>query len=349
MDSTTYQMLALLRASLAGQKPDTLPANEEEWDKLFKLARKHAVVTMINDAIEQLPDDQQPQGDIAISWALSADRTRYHYHHQEQVLADIRQRATAAGLQTVVIKGLSLAAYYPNPSSRACGDIDLFFEPRKQNAYQRGNEILGNADAHCDGKHAEFSVDGVMVENHYNLLDLHYVSQRRAERYIRSTVKDITPDGHLSPMGNMVYLLMHTICHITAKFKLPLRNVLDWGMFLKANRDTLNPEECHRVMRHIGMDDAFNMLTLLSGEFIGADLSMFISGEIRKDDIDKMRELILDKSYLAPIPKDVRFIKRLKTRYRRNRQRHWLYRYLPSSAPERLLNNLIRLVYKDNS
>lgn len=348
MDSTTLQMLALLRASLAGQKPDPLPATEEEWQKLFRLARKHAVVTMINDAIEQLPADLRPQGDIAISWALSADRTRYHFHHQEKVLADIRRRATDDGLQTVVVKGLSLAACYPVPSSRACGDIDLFFEPREQDAYRRGNALLGNADAQCDGKHAEFLVDGVSVENHYTLLDQNYRSQRRAERYIRSTIKDITPDGCLSPMGNMAYLLMHTISHITAKFKLPLRNVLDWGMFLKANRDRLDPAECHRVMRRIGMDDAFNMLTLLSAEFIGADLATFISGKIRQDDVDKMRELILDKSYLAPVPAGLPFFQRLRTRYRRNRQRRWLYRYLPSTGLERLCGNLIRLVHKDN-
>ena len=99
MDITTQQMLSLLRSSLNATQPNLLPANDGEWEKLFWLARKHGVVTMINDAIEQLPPQQQPQGDIALSWTLSAERTHYHYKHQAEVLDAIRGRADADNLR----------------------------------------------------------------------------------------------------------------------------------------------------------------------------------------------------------------------------------------------------------
>ena len=344
MDATTQQMLSLLRSSLSGIAPDILPATDGEWEKLFVLARKHGVVTMINDAVEKLPSWQQPQGDIALSWALSADRTRYHYSHQAEVLENIRRKADAEGLRLGLIKGMSLSRFYPSPSSRPCGDIDIFFLPLSQQTYQQGNALLGCPDAALDGKHAEFAVDGVQVENHLHFLDLHFISQRRAERYIRASLDDISPEGYLSPMGNMVYLLMHTVCHLTAKYKLPLRNILDWGMFLKANLDNLNPAECQHVMRRIGMLPAFDMLTRLAGEFTGADLSKFFVQEtVRQDDLDRLRELILDKKYLEPIPAGLNPLQRFGVRMRRNRQRRWLYRYLPSNAFERTLGNVIHL------
>ena len=346
MDIITQQMLSLLRSSLNGLAPDSLPDSTEGWEKLFRLARKHGVVTMINDAIEHLPAEQQPQGDIALSWSLSADRTRYHYNHQAEVLQSIRQKSEAEGLRLGLIKGMSLSRYYPTPSSRACGDIDIFFLPLSKQTYRQGNILLGCPDAELDGKHAEVSVNGVPVENHLHFLDLNYISQYRAERYIQSSLSDVSPEGYLNPMGNMVYLLMHTVCHLTAKYKLPLRNIIDWGMFLKANSQVLQPAECHRVMRRIGMLPAFDILTLLSGEFIGADLSKFISGTIRHEDVDRMRELILDKKYFEPVPSGLNPIQRFRVRWKRNQERRWLYRYLPSTAVERVFFLFVHIFYK---
>lgn len=343
MDSTTRNMLALLRASLNNSTPDITSLDTDEWERIFWLARKHGVVTMINDAIELLPPEQQPQGDIALSWTLSAERTRYHFNHQQQVLHLIDQKAKAENLPYILLKGMSLARLYPHPDSRPCGDIDICFP----NNYERGNTLLGCPDAQIVGKHAETEIDGVTIENHLQLLDLHYRSQRRAEQYIWNAINHST-DGHfLSPMSNMVYLLMHTVSHLTAKYKLPLRNILDWGIFLRANRNTLNPTECHKVLHHIGMVDAFELLTHIAAEFIGDNLSMFILSPLRQDDVERMRELILTKKYLDPVPKGLPLPKYILARMRRNRHRRWLYRYLPSSRPERILNIIIRIFKKD--
>ena len=332
MDTTTQNMLALLRISLSGKKPEIPAFTYKEWEDVYWLARKHGVVTMINDAIEMLPPDLQPQGDIALSWTLSAERTRYHFNHQTEVLELIDRKAQAEGLPYILLKGMSLARLYPRPDSRACGDIDICFPHN----YEKGNILLGNPDAEVNGKHAEMAIDGVNVENHLQLLDLHFKSQKRAERYVWAALDPVPADHCLPPMANMVYLLMHTVCHLTAKFKLPLRNILDWGIFLRANQDKLNPQECHRIMQHIGMVDAFNLLTYLAGEFIDTDFSPFIIGRIRQDDADRMRELILSKKYLDPVPKDLPLPKRIVARARRRRQRRWLYRYLPSTSFERL-------------
>lgn len=332
MDTTTQNMLALLRISLSGKKPEIPAFTYKEWEDVYWLARKHGVVTMINDAIEMLPPDLQPQGDIALSWTLSAERTRYHFNHQTEVLELIDRKAQAEGLPYILLKGMSLARLYPRPDSRACGDIDICFPHN----YEKGNILLGNPDAEVNGKHAEMAIDGVNVENHLQLLDLHFKSQKRAERYVWASLDPVPADHCLPPMANMVYLLMHTVCHLTAKFKLPLRNILDWGIFLRAYQDKLNPQECHRIMQHIGMVDAFNLLTYLAGEFIDTDFSPFIIGRIRQDDADRMRELILSKKYLDPVPKDLPLPKRIVARARRRRQRRWLYRYLPSTSCERL-------------
>lgn len=343
MDTTTKTMLTLLRASLNSQEPSLPLIDTDEWERLFWLARKHGVVTMVNDAIELLPPELQPQGDIALSWTLSAERTRYHFNHQQQVLQLIDQKANAEGLSYILLKGISLARLYPHPDSRPCGDIDICFP----NNYDRGNILLGCPEAKIEGKHSETEIDGVTIENHLQLLDLHYRSQRRAERFIWNEIEHSSNGHFLSPMGNMVYLLMHTVSHLTAKYKLPLRNILDWGMFLRANRDTLNPKECHRVMQRIGMDEAFEILTKISSEFIGTDLSMFIQSPLRQDDVERMRELILTKKYLDPVPHGLPLPKYILARMRRNRQRRWIYRYLPSTRPERICNIIIRIFKKD--
>lgn len=335
MSPTIDLMLGLTRCSLTGQQPDFLPITEQEWTDVYWLARKHGVVTIINDVIESLPTEMQPHSDIALSWSLSAERTHYHYDHQAQVLETIRKKADDAGLQLVVLKGATLAKLYPHPNSRACGDIDILFPGN----YMKGNEILNNPHATLDGKHAEMAIDGVTVENHLWLLDQNFSSQRKAEKYIQQHAAEASADGELPPMANMVYLIMHTVSHLTAKVKLPLRNILDWGIFLKAHQAELAPQECHKIMRNIGMDKSFNILTQLASEFIGADLGQYVS-HVRQDDLVRLRELILHKAYFDNVPKDLKPIQRLKTRLGRNRQRRWLYKYLPSTFFERLSGNL---------
>ena len=102
MDTTTQNMLALLRISLSGKKPEIPAFTYKEWEDVYWLARKHGVVTMINDAIEMLPPDLQPQGDIALSWTLSAERTRYHFNHQTEVL-ELIDRKLDKGKKRVTI------------------------------------------------------------------------------------------------------------------------------------------------------------------------------------------------------------------------------------------------------
>lgn len=338
VDNTTDVMLRLLRASLQGGQPDMHEA--VDWQRLFTLARRHGVVTLLYDAVLRLPPERQPQGDMALSWALSAERTRHHYAHQAKVLHTLAQRAREAGLPMLLVKGMDLARLYPVPDSRACGDIDVYFFDR----YAEGNALLGNAGAPLDGKHSEVEVDGVTVENHLTLLDQDYRSQRLAEQYIRSTLMQATQDEEgvyrLAPMGAMVYLLMHTVGHLTAKYKMPLRSVLDWGLFLNAYRDQLPPRECRRVMRRLGMLDAFAALTSLADEFTGCNLADYAVDRVDREDRSRLRELILKKDYLPHVPEELSFFGQLRLRLRRYRSRRWLYRYLPQNRMERWANTL---------
>jgi len=332
MDATTIHLLELLKGALNSNPADIAPLDTAQWEQIFWLARKHGVVTIINDAIEMLPPQLQPQGDIALSWTLSAERTRYHYAQQAHVLETIDSKASSEGIPYVLLKGMSLARYYPRPDSRPCGDIDICFPHN----YERGNALLGNPNAKTDGKHSELIVDGVTIENHLHFLDLNYKSQKDAEAYIWNALQEVPSDHFLPPMADMVYLLMHTVCHLTAKYKLPLRNIIDWGMFLKANQTTLNPKECQKVVKALGMKDAFNILTFLSSDIIGTNLDMFIDGHIRAKDISRMRDLILTKRYLETVPKDLPPIRRMIAKAKRHSQRRWLYRYLPSTRLERI-------------
>lgn len=334
--NTMDEMLLLLKASLQGVEPCL--EQDADWQGLFALARQHGVVTLLYDAILCLPPEQQPQGDMALSWALSAERTHHHFAHQAEVLQTLARQSKESALPMLLVKGMELAKLYPEPDSRACGDIDVYFFDR----YEEGNALLGAAGAPLDGKHSEVAVDGVMVENHLTLLDQDHRSQRRAEQYIYATLPQATRDAdgiyHLAPMAGMVYLLMHTVSHLTAKYKMPLRNVLDWGLFLDAHRAELSPDECRRVTRRLGMTDAFTMLTSLAEEFTGRDLGEYALGRLRTDDRRRMRRLILEKDYLPHVPETLTFLDQLRLRLRRYRERHWLYRYLPASRLERIQN-----------
>ena len=76
-----------------------------------------------------------------------------------------------AGIKTVLMKGAGLAAYYPDPSMRQCGDIDLFVGKEQYHpACAVMRETFPDAlkfDEELDHyKHYNLIADGVSIETH---------------------------------------------------------------------------------------------------------------------------------------------------------------------------------------
>ncbi len=77
---------------------------------------------------------------------------------------------------------------YPNPAHRPCGDIDIWLYGEQE----KGDKLLQKKGIAIDSSHHHhtvFHVNGVMVENHYDFINIHaHLSSRTLEQEL---LKDV--------------------------------------------------------------------------------------------------------------------------------------------------------------
>lgn len=108
------------------------------------------------------------------------------------VVADKVQRFwSEAGIRMMLMKGLAIGSYYPEPKHRCPGDIDCYlFED-----YAKGNEVAKEwADKVDEGwyKHSVIAYGGQTIENHqYFVHTREGKNSKRLNQALCDTLKDV--------------------------------------------------------------------------------------------------------------------------------------------------------------
>lgn len=138
MERVRDAFLVLLRAGLWGKFPENrglFPLEEEEWERVFAMSRRQSVSGMVFDGICLLPETLQPSPAAFAKWIVIADAIEKFSGRMNAALKDLTGLFVSEGLRPVLQKGQGVAALYPEPSHRECGDIDFYF--RKGSRFDR--------------------------------------------------------------------------------------------------------------------------------------------------------------------------------------------------------------------
>ncbi len=169
----TYQTLSqLLRYGLFGGDCPlaTEPLSEEEWSALFDESRRQAVTALAFDAILKLPRQQRPRRGVLFHFMSMTQTIETDNRRREQALSDFSAFLyDKLSLPTVVVKGTSLASYYPEPLHRECGDNDLYTGAATP-AIEQLIRGMGHDVDNEDERHAAFLFEETMFECHNRLL-----------------------------------------------------------------------------------------------------------------------------------------------------------------------------------
>lgn len=170
--------------------------------------------------------------------------------------SEILQIYRDKGIQPVVLKGESCAQYYPNPNRRALGDLDVFLMEDSDTphmgghewAYEEGNRlarILGaEVDLH-DYKHSHITWRGLTIENH-RLLTTARGSNVKKE--FEKHLQTIIPSADFEAL----FLTVHAFQHFMTE-GLSIRQICDWGLFLKCHQNDVEWKDFFLWMKRLGM------------------------------------------------------------------------------------------------
>ena len=124
MTNVERQYFALLQSAI-WDKPVAING-AIDWRAVMRLAEYHATLTLLCDVASRMPSDQQPDAEMLV-WMKNQMRANLFFHMRlKQTLLQAVKMLRDNGIEPVLLKGFSLAQYYPNPNLRQFGDIDLF-------------------------------------------------------------------------------------------------------------------------------------------------------------------------------------------------------------------------------
>ena len=326
-------MLKLVRLAVFGGGSFNLKDSDINWDKLMNISLEQGVLCWVWEGICKLPAEQQPPRQNRINWGLSVQEWRDSYYLQKDVLNQIISVCNREGISVLVLKGIGLSEIYPIPESRVSGDIDIYLF----GDYEKGNQLFsgGNYTFGVGDKHASFIYQGINVENHLTLINTNTRKQRLVESYLESKLIDskMVEDGYyiLSPLSNLVFLIMHALSHMESHISVTIKNMVDIAYLLYKNRSSIDVTECLDVMHRIKIAKSFELLLSISEKVSGLSFMDFHENIIHKEDVQKALGMIFERCTSIEVPLSLPFFTQIKLRRSYYNNMRWKYQYLPFS------------------
>ena len=254
------ELFALLRLGLGNTTVEEenlsnfIMLSTGQWARIGELAQEQGVLGVMMDGIDCLDATsygatRQLSKKQKLEWIGSVLSGYETANMQQLKVIDAIQRLWAeAGIRMMLMKGMAMGMYYPNPKHRSPGDIDCYlFEE-----YAKGNELAKKwADRVDEGwyKHSQISYGGQIIENHQFFVHTREGKKSRQLNHLLinllsvdgSVLRELPGTGALlpPPMFNAVFLTYHALAHFLEE-GLRLKQILDWAMFMKRDADKVD-------------------------------------------------------------------------------------------------------------
>ena len=199
------------------------------------------------------------------------------------VLSRAWRALTEAGIQPVLMKGLGLAQYYPEPSMRQWGDIDLFVGKEQYHpACAVMRETFPDAlkfDEELDHyKHYNLIADGVSIEIHRVSVALTH--PRDIRRYERMERFGMAKGEELEVSGlevrvpevtfNVLMVFLHSWEHMLSGGA-NIRQLCDLALMLHHERERIDRVRLKRWLRELRLTEPWQLYMWILKEYLGLE------------------------------------------------------------------------------
>ena len=288
MNKNEQILFSLLWAGL-NIKREEFPAESSlflsstDWHTVFKLSAEQNVIAIAWNGLQKLhkagviADEQMPPRTGRLSWALSAEQVDKIYRKQEGTIAKLAVVFAKHNIPLMVLKGYGLSLNYPQPNLRKCSDIDIWTMGNQEESDRVLHEELKIDIDDTKHHHTVFYVDGQMIENHFDFINIQaHLSNREIERKLKQyaakdyTTHQVNGTTILLPSAqfNGTFILRHSAAHFAAE-RINIRHLLDWLYFVKKDYQRIDWEELRELCREQNMLRFFNVMNTICVDYLG--------------------------------------------------------------------------------
>lgn len=312
-------LLNLIKIALGKSTKCTLP-NTLEWNILFDMSMKQCVPSVVLDGLNKSLASEPCQDDKGIGkmdklkWLSMVLNMERKYTKHESIIAELAAFYRETGYQMMLLKGYGLSKYWPIPYHRPTGDIDIYLmfmnsegkdksHPAWECADKLITEKLGIQVDNSHHHHSVFTYKGIMVENHYDFVNVH---SHRSNRWIENEFKTLALKGNEeytfdngakllfpSPLLNCLFVARHNAIHFAAEH-LNLRQLLDWALFVEKRHKDIDWDYFWNIVKKMGMEKFVLCMAFIAIRQLAFEKDVFhIPNEY--EDFQKCNHGLIDK------------------------------------------------------
>ena len=294
--------------------------NALEWNILFDMSMKQCVPSLVLDGLNKSLASEPCQNNKGIGkrdklkWLSMVLNMERLYTKHESVIAELAAFYQRAGYQMMLLKGYGLSKYWPIPNHRPTGDIDIYLmhmnsdgKEKSQPAWKCADKLmtekLGIQVDNSHHHHSVFTYNGIMVENHYDFINVH---SHRSNRWIENEFKTLALKGNEeytfdngakllfpSPLLNCLFVARHNASHFAAEH-LNLRQLLDWVLFVEERHKDIDWDYFWSMAKKMGMEKFVLCMAFIAIEQLSFEKDIFhIPNEFK--DFQKCEHDLIDK------------------------------------------------------
>ena len=245
-----------------------------DWKHLYLLSKRQGVTAIIFEAVKNIPKEMAPPRAVTLKWLSNTLSIEQQMREKEVVAVEFAEKISERCIQTVVLKGLAYASYYPNPYHREYGDLDCYLMGQKELGDKVSVEIGGKMEE-AGYKHSHLYYKGLTIENHNYLTSFDNTKLGiRTEQLLQEQISEgCRPIGNTklqnpSANFNALFLIKHAQRHFI-KEGICVRHLLDWAFFLKAESQKVNWDKVLPLMKECRILEFAKVMTRLCIERLG--------------------------------------------------------------------------------
>ena len=274
-------MCALLQASLFMDADIQL----HDWQPIFQEMKKQTVAALPGEWLKKHP--------VSHPWTSYCSLQQGQWirvmYSQNQIIELLENN----NIPFVIIKGAASAMYYPHPSLRSMGDVDILV---KRGDFNRAAELLEKSgyllikEREYTSHHYNYCKDNIIFELHRRLAiidDTNETLLTLFEKGVENRVWSETEGFRfpvLPPLLNGLVLIFHIDQHL--RQGLGLRQIVDWMMYVHH----LTPDEWNQlllILEDVGLKRLALTVTILCQQYLGLRMT------VRNDDSYPYDDLLL--------------------------------------------------------
>lgn len=309
---------SILQAAIGKSVRLSHSLSDDEWQEMFELAQKQALLGIAFEGVKKLPQEQWPKGGMVLKWTMATEAIKHRNRQTTDVCLRLTEIMSKECFDICILKGQANHVYYDRLIDgvslgmlRVCGDADAWIWPKEKILHPvnciidyclRKNILLSLCHLHAEVK----PIGGVPVEIHFRPSFLNAPWRNRSFQKVfkvavfeNAKIDDIGIVKKLRVDYDLIFQMNHIYRHLLDE-GVGLRQVFDFYVLLKdynkeriVRKELMDKEELMKIISSCGMKRFATALMFVLKKIFHVGNDELICGISEKDGLFLLNEIMM--------------------------------------------------------